>query len=81
MIKSRNAKYVPNSNTGTFSHLVLSDTQYVEGCKLVIDSWADTCYSGKHAFVEEFIEGKTVTATGFKSFLGSVSNIPIGNAV
>ena len=72
MIKSRNAKYVPNSNTGTFSHLVLSDTQYVEGCKLVIDSWADTWYSGKHSFVEEFVEGKTVTATVFTSSRGSL---------
>ena len=31
--------------------------------------------------MEEFIEFKTVTATGFTSSLGSVSNIPIKNVV
>ena len=42
-----------------------------------INSWADTWCSGKHAFVEEFIEGETVTCTRFTSPLLSVSNIPI----
>lgn len=41
--------------------------------------WADTSCSGKHAHVLEFIEGKTVTATGFSSDLGSLSNLPIAN--
>ena len=75
------AKAIRNSNSGTFSHPVLSDTEHVELCKLGIDSLSDTCCAGKHAFFEEFIEGKTVTDTGFTSSLESVSNIPISNVV
>ena len=81
MITSRIAKAVTNSNADTFRHPSLSDHEHNYGCKLGIDSWADTCCAGKHAFVEEFIEGKTVTATGFTSSLGSVSNLPIANVV
>ena len=65
----------------SFRHPVLNTRQYLEGCRLGIDSWADTGCAGKHAFIEEFVEGKTVTATGFTSSLGSVSNLPIVNAV
>ena len=71
-ITSNISKAVTNSNAGTFFHPVLSDTEHVEGYKFDTDSWADTCCAGKHAFVEEFIEGKTVTATGFTSSLVSV---------
>ena len=48
MITYRIAKAVTNSNSGTFCHLVLSDTEHVEGCKLGIDYWSDTCCAGKH---------------------------------
>ena len=51
------------------------------GCKLGIDTWVDTCCAGKHAFVEEFVVGKTVTATGFTSTLGSVPNLPVANVL
>ena len=81
MIKYRIYKAVTHSNVGTFIHPVLSYTEHVEGCKLGIDSWSDTCCAGKHEFVEEFIEGKTVTASVFISSLGSISNIPIANIV
>ena len=81
MITSRIAKAVTNSHADNFRHPSLSDHEHEYGCKLGIDSWADTCCAGKHAFVEEFIEGKTVTATGFTSSLGSVSNLPIANVV
>ena len=70
-----------HSNEGKFCHPVLSDNEHVEVCKLGIDSWADTYCAGKHAFVEEFIEGKSVKATGFKSSLLSLSNLPITNVV
>ena len=46
------------------------------GCKLGIDSWVDTGCAGKHAHVEEFIIGKTVTATGFSPSLGKLENLP-----
>ena len=44
------------------------------GCKLGLDSWADMGCSEKHAHVEEFVIGKSVTTTGFSSFLGKVDN-------
>ena len=34
-------------------------------------SWDDTGCLGKHAYVEEFFEGRNVTATGFNSATGS----------
>ena len=81
MITSCIAKYVTDSNAGTFRHLFLSDTEHVEGFKLGNDSRADACCAGKHAFLKEFIEDKNITDTGFNSYPGSVSNIPIENDV
>ena len=66
-------------NSDNFRHLVLSRDEMQYGCKLGIDSWADTCCAGKHAHVLEFIEGKSVTASGFSSELGSLSNLAIAN--
>ena len=74
-------KAVTNSNEGTFFHPVLSDTEHVEGFKLGIDFWACTLCAGKHAFIEEFNEGKTVTGTGFTSSIGSLSNLLIVNFI
>ena len=65
MITYSIAKSVTDSDAGTFRHPVLSDTEHVEGYKIGIDYWADTFCAGKHEFVEEFIEGKYVTATKF----------------
>ena len=61
IITSFIAKDITNSNAGTFCHPILSDIEHVEGCKLGIDFWADTCCAIKHAFFEEFIVGKNVT--------------------
>ena len=49
--------------------------------KLALDSYADTSCSSRHAFVEEFIEGKTVSVTGFFSSLGSVKNLLMANVL
>lgn len=65
----------------TFVHPVLSYTEAQFGTKLGLDTWADTGCSGKHAFVEEFIEGRTVTATGFTSSLGSMRGLPLANVL
>ena len=46
----------------TFRHPELSEELRL-GCKLGLDRWADTGCAGKHAHVEEFLLGKTVTAT------------------
>ena len=81
MITSHIDKTVTNSNAGTFCHPVLSYTEHVEGWKLGIDYWADTWFACKNAVVEEFIEGKTVTAMGLTSYIGSVSNLPTENGV
>ena len=46
-----------------------------------IDSCADTGCAGKHAYVEEFISGRTVNATGFAPYLGSLNNLLIANVI
>ena len=65
----------------SFRHPVLNNSELKNGCKLGLDSYADTSCSGRHAFVEEFIEGKLVTATGFSSSLGSMKNLPMANVL
>ena len=59
--------------------LELNQNELNKGCMMGIDSWADTCCLGKHAYVREFIEGKTVSASGFTSTLPSVDNIPLAH--
>ena len=65
----------------TFHHPQLTQQEHSFGCKLGIDSWADTCCAGKHAFVEEFVEGKIVNATGFTPSLGTLNGLPIAHVV
>ena len=77
MIGKANTKF----NMSSFRHPKLSEEDHTNGCKLGIDTWADTCCAGKHAFVEEFIVGKTVTATGFTSTLGSVPDLLVANVL
>ena len=64
-----------------FRHPVLTQTELYQGTRLGFDSWADTSCSGKHAYVESFIEGKTVNACGFSQTLGLMKNLPIANVV
>ena len=75
------AKATTKLDTETFRHPTLSEEQQKNGCRLGLDSWADTSCSGKHAFVDEFILGKSVTATGFTSSLGSMKNLPLANVL
>ena len=58
MITSCIAKAVTKSKAGIFCHPVLSDTEHVEGCKLGIYSWEDTCYAGKHEFLNNLLKVK-----------------------
>ena len=51
------------------------------GFILGLDSWADTGFSGKHAYVDGFVEGNSVNVTGFKSTLGSIDNLPIAHVL
>ena len=49
----------------------LNKEELKNGCKLGLDTWADTGCSGKHTYVKEFIIGKIVTAMGFSLSLGN----------
>ena len=68
-------------NISTFRHPKLTDEHHVNGCKLGIDTWADTNCAGKHAFVEEFVVNKFVTAGGFSASLGTIPDLPIANVL
>ena len=35
----------------------------------------------KHSYVDELVEGKTVTATAFSSYLGSLKDLSIANVL
>ena len=73
------AKASRSHSLDNLHHPVLTSAEHTSGCHLGIDTWADTMCSGKHAFVEEFVEGKSVTATGFTPSLGSLPSLPIAN--
>ena len=49
------------------------------GIRTGSDSWAVTSFLWKHAYVEDFFEGCTVTSTGFTSAFGSTKDLPIVN--
>ena len=68
-------------NPDTFRHPVLTDAEHDHGTRLGIDTWADTACAGKHAFVEEFLIGKFVTASGFTSALGLLEDLPVANVL
>ena len=44
-----------------------------------IDLWADTERDSKHAYIDNFIYGRTVNATGFAPSFRSFNNLPIAN--
>ena len=69
----------PSASTSNFRHPTLTDEEMRLGCRLGIDSWADTSCAGKHAHVLEFVEGRTVTAHGFASSLTPIANLSIAN--
>ena len=60
---------------------MLSKEEMQLGSKLGIDSYAGTCCVGRHCYVEEFLEGKVVNATGFTPSLGAMSNLPIAHVL
>ena len=61
--------------------VTLNDTEMSEGCKLGFDSFADTCCSGRHARVESFVDGKTVSANAFTKLVPTLTDLPIANVV
>ena len=64
-----------------FLHPNISEEEMKSGCRLDLDTWADNISSGKHVYVEEFIKGKTVTATGFSVSLGSMKDLSVANVL
>ena len=50
-------------------------------CILGLDNWVDTSCSGKNAYEKYFIEGKTVTATGFPESLVSMKELSVANVL
>ena len=62
-----------------FRHPTLSEEKMKSGCRLGLDNWADASCSGNHAYVEEFVEDKWVTATGFSVILGSMKYLSVVN--
>ena len=81
MLSSIIGRTSTNINIDTFNHPILTDDEQLFGCRLGFDTWADTSCSGKHAFVESFVEGRTVNATGFTSSLGTMKDLPIANVL
>ena len=49
----------------SFRHPLLTHDEKNNGARLGIDTWADTACAGKHAYVEELVIDKVVTASGF----------------
>ena len=81
MIFSQIGRTSTTHNINNFQHPILTNEEQMIGCRLGVDTWADTSCSGKHAYVESFVEGRTVNATGFTSSLGTMKNLPIANVV
>lgn len=69
----------PNTSSSSFRHPKLTNQEMRLGCRLGIDSWADTCCSGKHARVIEFVDGRSVTANGFANSLEPIRDLSIAN--
>ena len=67
------------ASSRTHKHIQLSKKEMSEGCKLGLDSWADTSCVGRHAHIDTYVDGKSVTASGFANTLPALENIPIVN--
>ena len=59
----------------------LDKVELQKGTRLGFDTWADTSCSGKHAYVKEFILGRSVTATDFSNSLGTLENLPLAHVM
>ena len=57
----------------------LTPEEIHNGCKLLLDSGADTCVAGKHAWVVEINEGYTANAHGFDDSSKALEGLPIVN--
>lgn len=62
-------------------NLPLSDDEMKSGCRLGIDSHADTSCVNKHVFIENVVDGMTVDAVPFDGSLGKACNLSIVHAI
>ena len=72
-------RYIHNMDTICFPKLNKDELYF--GCDLVIDSGADTCCAGKHAWVTGFIQGVSVSCRGFNDALPIEEDLPLANVV
>ena len=70
-----------SSNTDTQINAPLEEDEMKAGCRLGIDSHADTSCINKHAYVEHVVDGVTVDAIPFDDSLGKASNLHIVHAI
>ena len=56
-----------SSYSSTFTSPTLTPHEMQNGCRLGIDSYADTSCAGKHAHIINFIDGKSVTARSWNN--------------
>ena len=80
-IFSKIVKNYTQVNHEQFHHHKLSKADLLKGCRLGIDSWANTGCAGENAYAEEFISGRTANATGFAPSLGSINNLSIDKVI
>ena len=66
-----------SSTYHNFRHPVLSQAEMQQGCKLGIDSYADTSCAGRHSHVISFVEGKEITAKAWNNH--ETSNLRVAN--
>ena len=60
-----------------FCHQYLYEEEMKSGCRLGLYSWADSIFSGKLDYVDEFVEVNSFNITGFTYTLVSIDNLPI----
>ena len=65
------------SYSGHFRQSTLTKTEIENGCRLEIDSWSVNSFSGKHSYVDGFVQGEMLEDTGFYLYLGYFKDLPI----
>ena len=80
-LKSLIASTSHHSKSTYFLRLYISEEEMISGCTLGLHSWSDSGCSVKHAYVDEFVEVKSVNVTEWTYILGSIYNLPIDHVL
>ena len=72
-------RHVASSNSIKIPSLSVKELH--DGCELLLDSGADTCCAGHHAYITEIIPHTTVSCRGFSDNLPIEDNLPIANVI